>query len=131
MVAVTPPYALVPPVFRFRALAALAGRASLGGERETALAVLMAARLASAMLPPDSLPLEARSERAQAARTWLSSLALPAGVRPALVRVVEASAGESADAVAASMERAVEGVTRLLDPPSTTELAMLVRALRG
>src|SRR5690349_12491010 len=41
-----PPYALSSPAFRFRALAVLAGRAPLGGQREVALATYLAARLA-------------------------------------------------------------------------------------
>ena len=123
------PYSLAPPVFRFRALAALAGRAALGGERETALAVLLAARLAVTLLPPDTLAPEARAERANAARTWLSSLALPAGVRPALTRVIDASAGDSTAAVGAALEKAADSVAKLLDAASNAELAALVRDL--
>ena len=46
-VSFAPPYALTPTTFRFRALAALAGRAPLGGGRETALASYVVARLDS------------------------------------------------------------------------------------
>src|SRR5204863_7354540 len=42
-----PPYALSAPVFKFRHLATLAGRAPIGGAREVALACFVAARLAS------------------------------------------------------------------------------------
>jgi len=41
-----PPYALAPTSFRFPALAALAGRAPLGGQREVVLAAYVVARLA-------------------------------------------------------------------------------------
>ena len=131
MLAVPTPYALAQPAFRFRALAALAGRAALGGERETALGVLLAARLAATLLPPDAIAPEARAERASAARTWLSSLALPAGVRPSLARVIEASAGDDSAALAAAVEKAAETAARLLDAASAAELSMLVRALRN
>lgn len=131
MLAAPPPYSLAPPVFPFRALAALVGRTALGGERETALALLLVARLAAALLPPDALPTEARAERAQAARTWLSSLALPAGVKPALVRVLEATGGESTASLASALERAIEAARKTLDAASAAELAALVRALKG
>ena len=129
MLAATTPWSLTSPLFRFRALAALAGRAALGGERETALAMLLAARLAATLVPPDTLSIEARAERAQAARTWLSSLALPAGVRPALTRVIEATAGADGTEVASALEQAVETVTKSLDAASRAEIAALVRDL--
>ena len=131
MLASPPPYSLAPAAFRFPALAALAGRAALGGERESALAVMLAARLAAAMLPPDALAEALRAERARAAKVWLSSLALPAGVRPALVRVLEASAGESTGALATALERAADAVSGVLDAASSAELNALTRALRG
>ena len=131
MLASSHPYSLTPPAFRFRALAALAGRAALGGERETALAVLLAARLAAAVLPAEALSLESRVERARAARNWLSALTLPAGVRPALARVIDASAGESIPGVAAALERAVEAVAKQLDAGSAGELVGLVKALKS
>ena len=131
MLASPPPYSLAHAAFRFRALAALAGRAALGGERESALAVMLAARLAAAMLPPDGLSVALRTERARAAKVWLSSLALPAGVRPALLPVLEASAGEGTGALATALERAVDAVTGVLDAASLAELKALTRALRG
>src|SRR5215216_5312955 len=47
-----PPYALPAPVFRFRNLATLAGRAPIGGAREVALACFVAARLANDCCDP-------------------------------------------------------------------------------
>ncbi|MGH7721060.1 MAG: hypothetical protein ACREON_19710, partial [Gemmatimonadaceae bacterium] len=63
-----PPYSLPPHRFGFPALAARAGRAALGGERESALACLMAARVVAGALPPDAIPYAARAHRAGAAR---------------------------------------------------------------
>ena len=125
-----PPYSLDTPAFRFRALAALAGRAALGGERETALAALVSARLAAAALPPDALPLALREARAQAARAWLASIALGAGVRAVFLRVVEASGGDDCAAMADALGRIREAAARQLDAPSLGEIASLERALR-
>ena len=47
-----PPYALPAPVFRFRNLATLAGRAPIGGAREVALACFVAARLVNDCCDP-------------------------------------------------------------------------------
>ena len=126
----TPPYSLDAPAFRFRALAALAGRAALGGEREVALATLLAARLVAAALPPDLLPAERRAPRAHAARGWLGALALPAGQRTAIARVIDASEGDVLAPIAPVLERLREALARHLDAASLAELAALERALR-
>jgi hypothetical protein len=127
----SPVYSLDAPAFRFRALAALAGRAPLGGEREAALAALLAARLVAAVLPPDRLPVEHRAPRAQAARGWLGALALPAGQRTAVARVIDASAGEAMAPIATALERLREALARQLDNGSLAELSALERAVRS
>ena len=81
-----PPYTLAAPAFAFRSLAALVGRAALGGPRETALATLIAARLAAGAAHPVALALPLRAARADAARIWLTSVALPAPVRAAIAQ---------------------------------------------
>src|SRR5688500_148699 len=63
-----PPYALTTPSFEFPALASLAGRAPMGGEREVALACLVVARLAAGA---SALTSEVRGARAAAAKVWL------------------------------------------------------------
>jgi hypothetical protein len=123
-----PPYALAPTAFRFPALAQLAGRTPLGGQREVAIATYVAARLAHDALPERGLTDAIRAERVLGAKTWLANLALPAPVRPALIRLVEASAGglgQTADAL-----RGVIAVTaNLLDTKAKSELDQLVAAL--
>jgi hypothetical protein len=123
-----PPYALAPTAFRFPALAQLAGRTPLGGQREVAIATYVAARLAHDALPERGLTDAIRAERVLGAKTWLANLALPAPVRPALIRLVEASAGglgQTADAL-----RGVIAVTaNLLDTKAKSELDQLVVAL--
>lgn len=124
-----PPYAVEPTTFRFAALAFLAGRSALGGQREVALATYLAARLAHDTHPDRGVSQAARAERAAHAKNWLSNLVLPPNVRAALARLVDASTGEPADAATAVSEvtRAVEG---FLDARARAELEQLVAALQ-
>lgn len=123
-----PPYALAPNFFRFPALASLAGRAALGGHREVALAVYLAARLADDSLPERGLSPSVRAARMASAKTWLSNLALPTPVRPALTHLVEASAANRA--AAAEAVRAVSAVTaNFLDQNARLELDRLAAIL--
>ena len=129
-VSFAPPYALAPTTFRFRALAALAGRAPLGGGRETALASFVVARLAVGCLPESALPLEDRTVRAAAARTWLASLALPVPVRAPLVKVIESTRHDSRSAVAAAIVTVTDVAASYLDGPALAELRALAVELR-
>lgn len=124
-----PPYALETPRFRFRALAALAGRSPLGGDREVALATLLAARLAVGALPPQPLPQGVRLTRASGARAWLASLALPPSLRVPLARLVDATATVDREAVESALRAVIEAGTPQLDPPAIAELREVVQAL--
>jgi hypothetical protein len=125
---VQPPYALAATSFRFPALAALAGRAPLGGQREVALATFLAARLVHDTLPDRGISPASRTERAASARNWLSTLALPAAVRPALTKLVESSVGSPESAGQAV--RAVTAVTaNFLDSGARLELDSLAASL--
>lgn len=117
-----PPYALPQPGFPLRALAALAARAALGGPRETLLAAMQVARLAEGAAGPHPLPEPQRRARANAARAWLSALALPAAPRQTMARVIEASAGTSRDALAAAWDAVVQLVTPAADLAARAEL---------
>ena len=128
-VSFAPPYALAPTTFRFRALAALAGRAPLGGERETALASFVVARLAVGCLAASTLTAEDRSTRAAAARTWIASLALPAPLRAPLVKVIESTRHESRSAVAAAIVTVADVAASYLDAPALDELRVLAAEL--
>lgn len=125
-----PPFALIPPAFRFAALASLAGRAPLGGRREVVLAVYMAARLAEDALPAHDVSREARGERAGHAKQWLSTLALPATMRPALIALIEASAAD-APLVCRSLRAALAAVAEGLDKNSRAEVTQLIAALEA
>jgi hypothetical protein len=124
------PYALSTPVFPFRHLAALAGRAPIGGAREVALGCFVAARLV-AELRPERVELtdEVRAARSAAARSWLGTLTLPAAVRAPLTRCIESSA--QSRTAAAGREVAALGVAcaSFLDAGSRAELKQLVESL--
>jgi hypothetical protein len=122
-----PPYALAPIDFRFRALAALAGRAPLGGEREVSLAALMAARLVSAALPPDALSREVRLGRASGARAWFSSLTLQAAFRVPLARLIDATASDDLATISTTFGALTELAAPYLDAAAQQELAELAR----
>lgn len=123
----TPPIANLhaPRPFPFRALAALAGRQPIGGEREVALACLMAARVASGAIGATPLPQPARAARAFAARGWVASLALPASLRLAVAAVLDASAEGTAGGLAAAVRGLRDTATRHLDVGSRAELEKL------
>jgi hypothetical protein len=123
-----PPYALAPTNFRFPALALLAGRAPLGGQREIVLAAYVVARLAHDTLGERGVTPETRADRAAHARTWLATLALPAPARAALQRSIESSAADPGRA-AEGIGGVLKAIDSFLDPPSRLELAQLVTVL--
>jgi hypothetical protein len=108
----TPPYALAAPGFPLRSLAALAARASLGGPREVLLAAMQAARMVEGAAGPHQLPESLRRSRANAARSWLSALAIPNASRLTISRAIEASVG----AERAVLGPAWEAVVVLISP---------------
>lgn len=124
-----PPYALDTPRFRFPALAALAGRSPLGGEREVVLAALLGARLVLAALPPRPLPHAARAARASGARSWLASLALPVAVRTPIARLIDATVDAEPASLAEAMGGAIEVIAPHLDAHALTELRGVANAL--
>jgi hypothetical protein len=123
------PYALATPVFAFRSLAALAGRAPLGGPRETALATLIAARLVAGVTEPFPLLQPLRKARADAAKLWLSSVALPVPVRTAVVRLIDASVGEDRRVVAQALAKVTDVTAPQLDRGARSELERLASRL--
>lgn len=129
--AAAPPYALATPAFPFPALAALAGRAPLGGGREIALACFLAARLAAGMLTTAPLSVATRTGRAVAARAWLGALTLPAATRVLLARLMDTTAGEETTSVAAALARVLEHARPNLERGARQELEELLAALEG
>jgi hypothetical protein len=122
-----------PRRFPWRALAALAGRQPIGGEREIALGCLMAARLASGAYGAGALPPAVRAERAAGARVWLASLTVPPAIRAALTRVTDASARTPTPApeLAGAIRALVASAASQLDAPSRAELERLASEVDG
>ena len=126
-----PPYALIPPVFRFRHLANLAGRAPIGGAREVALACFVSARLtAECMTPADDGPSN-RAARCAGAKAWLSTLALPATVRTPATRCADLSVQGLSPALVREFSGLAAAAGSFLDQASRGELDALSATLRG
>jgi hypothetical protein len=126
-----PPYALTTPTFAFRSLASLAARAALGGPRETALATLIAARLAAGAAPPAVLAPPLRVARADAARVWLTSVALPAPVRAAIGKLVDATAGNDDRMIVLALAKVTDTTAPQLNRSARAELDRLAARFGG
>ena len=125
-----PPYALSAPVFRFRHLATLAGRAPIGGAREVALACFVAARLVHDCCDPLlDLDDELRAARCSGAKAWLGTIAIPAPVRTPVAKLAEASASGSADAMAPLVSALANAAESFLDSAARAELDALAARL--
>jgi len=98
----------------------------------------MAARLATGLLPPLALAADIRERRADRAKHWVTTLAMPNPARMALLRAFDATAqpavnGTSASAfvgVAEALAELARTLTGHLDAPSQQELLALADALR-
>jgi hypothetical protein len=121
-----PPYALSAPVFRFRNLAALAGRAPIGGAREVALACFVAARLVSDSCDPAlDIDEESRAARCAGAKGWLGTIAIPSPVRTPVAKLAEASALANPAVMAPLVTALARAAESFLDAPSRSELDLL------
>jgi hypothetical protein len=127
-----PPYALEAPVFPFRHLAGLAGRAPIGGAREVALACFVAARLAAEYLHDgDDAHAPARAARSTGAKGWVGTLALPAAVKGPLQRCLESSAEGGRSAMGRELAGLATAAASYLDASSRAELDSLAASLKG
>jgi hypothetical protein len=124
-----PRFALTTPVFRFRALTTLSGRASLGGDRETLVACLQLGRLCAGILPPYELTREVVLERTENTKQWLSSLAIPSGIRSTAFGIFGALSGLDRARCALAFADLVKAAAAQLDEASTAELNALLLEL--
>jgi len=124
-----PRFALVTPVFRFRALTALSGRAALGGDRETLVACLQLARLCSGILPPYEMSGVVVVERTENTKQWLSSLAVPSGIRSTAFGILGALNGFDRARCAIAFVDLVKAAAAQLDDASRAELNALLQEL--
>lgn len=125
-----PPYALSPLAFRFRALVALAERLPMGGERELAVALLVAARVLWNWRGPGSFSQEASAARALAARQWLQTLTVPAGTRTVFNQLLDAVAADNHRGVLDAWERLLTAMPRTVEGASRAEFKELGQRLR-
>ncbi len=116
-------------MFPLPALAALAGRRQLGGDREVALAALVCAHLVVGVLPDRALPSDACTRRVAGARAWLATIALPASTRSVCARVIDATGHGDVGALRQVLRNLLDAVGPSLDPPSRRELERLLAAL--
>jgi hypothetical protein len=124
-----PRFALTTPVFRFRALTTLSGRASLGGDRETLVACLQLGRLCAGILPPYELSREVVLERTENTKQWLSSLAIPSGIRSTAFGIFGALSGLDRARCAIAFTDLVKAASAQLDEASRAELNTLLQEL--
>jgi hypothetical protein len=124
-----PRFALTTPVFRFRALTTLSGRASLGGDRETLVACLQLGRLCAGILPPYELSREVVLERTENTKQWLSSLAIPSGIRSTAFGIFGALSGLDRARCAIAFTDLVKAASAQLDEASRAELNTLLLEL--
>lgn len=125
-----PPFTVDPPLFPFRALAALAGRAPLGGPRESALAVLVVARLVVRALPPFPFTASVRTARSEAVRGWLTAVpGVSPTLRTALLRLAEATGVDDRNALASALGSVTDITAPLLDRAARSELDRLAQRL--
>ena len=126
-----PPFALALPVFRFRHLAALAGRAPIGGAREVALSCFVVARLAEERVRTDDAEQPLRAARSLAAKAWLGTLALPNSVRGAAAQCAVLSVNGDRTALSREVRGLVLAAASFLDGQSRAELDSLALSLGG
>jgi hypothetical protein len=124
-----PRFALATPTFRFRSLTAAAGRAALGGDRETLIACLQLGRLCAGILPPYELSREITLERTENSKQWLSSLAVPSGIRSTAFGIFGGLTGHDRARLALAFEDLVKAAFAQLDEASRAELNALIHEL--
>ena len=123
------PYALEPTVFPFPALAAMAGRAPLGGPREIALACFLVAHVVIDATATGRLSADQRGARAQATKHWLGSAAIPTQLRSALGRLAESTFTEDRKSMKAALDSVMTVTANHLDSAARLELGRLAQAI--
>jgi hypothetical protein len=103
----------------------------LGGDRETLLACLQLGRLCSGLLPPYELSRELTLERTESTKQWLSSLAMPSGIRSTAFGVIGGLTGHDRARLALAFEDLVKAAPPQLDEAARVELTHLIQELAG
>ena len=124
-----PPYALEPTAFPFPALAAMAGRAALGGPRESALACFLVARLVGEFASGDRLPPDQQRTRVQGVKHWLGAVAVPAPLKAALTKLAESTVSGDREVAKSALDSVIAVTANQLDPGARLELSRLAQAI--
>ena len=122
------PYSLEPNAFPLPALAALVGRAPLGGQRETALACFVVGRLVAGSAAAASESERGR-ERLLGVKHWLGSAALSGPLKQALTRVAECACEGDRAGVKSALDSVMTITANHLDPAARLELTRLAQAV--
>lgn len=125
------PYALEPTEFPFPGLAAMAGRAPLGGPREVALACFLVARIVRDATGAAAMESEQLAARTQGAKHWLASAALPASIRTPLGRLIEACGADDRNGIRLALAAVMTVTANSLDSGARLELGRLAQAIAG
>jgi hypothetical protein len=123
-----PQYLLAPTRFRFPALAALAGALPHGQGRESAVALLLVARVAASALEESVVP-AGSVKRAEAARSWLPATCPDRQVRSATVALCDAVVAGEPRGIRRAMAKVMEVTAPILSPAARSELAPLAKAV--
>jgi hypothetical protein len=124
------PFALTIPTFKLRAVAAAAGRAPLGGPRESILAALVVSRLVIGALSGSQLTPSQRSARADHARTWIGTMALPPVPKAAAIRAIESTVKGDTEGLVTALSKVIDVTAPYLDRAARSEFELLARELR-
>lgn len=81
------------------------------------------------MLPPYELSREATMERTEHTKQWLSSIALPSGIRSTAFGIFGGLTGYDRARLALAFEDLVKAAVGQLDEPSRAELNVLIQEL--
>jgi hypothetical protein len=95
------------------------------------LVALVAARVASGALADSNLSPAQRSSRAEQARSWLATVAVPPVPKVAAARVFELSTSADPSALAEALAKVTEVTAPYLDRAARSELDSLTTRLRG
>ena len=123
------PYSLEPTDFPLPGLAAMAGRAPLGGPRELALACFVVCRMVDAVMADRTLSAEQRRARAQGTRHWLGAAAIPASARTALAKLADAVVGGDGAQLSDALAGVIAVTASRLDPAARLELGRLAQGI--
>lgn len=123
------PYSLEPNAFPLPALAALAGRAPLGGQREVALACFVVGRLVASASTASAAGSEHGRERLQGIRHWLGSATLAAPLKHVLIQAAECASEGDKPGAKTALDSVMTVTANQLDPAARLELSRLTQAV--